>query len=168
MSTGNVRQFFETSDGKLVNLDNVTNIVFDPDFTDRFGNKRSKIIFNLDYHLSLPRSDKKVADYVYSVYTDKNEYQESVKKLNELVNRKSWIAPITNNTISKVINPDKISFMTKDDDNYRVILNLNTSVSFYGDYQRLTSDFVYLNFYDDEEYQNNLTYITELLKQWKF
>jgi hypothetical protein len=163
-----MKQFFETSDGKLVNLNNVTNIVFDPDFTDRFGNKKSKIIFNLDYFVSLQKSDKKVADYVYSVYLNKSEYDKAVDVLNKLVNEKSWIAPITNGGIYKIINPEKISFMTTDDDNYRVILNLNTTVSFHMDYQRMTSDFVYLNFKDWDEYQNNIVYITELLKQWKF
>jgi hypothetical protein len=163
-----MKQFFETSDGKLVNLNNVTNIVFDPDFTDRFGNKKSKIIFNLDYYVSLQKSDKKVADYVYSIYTDKNEYDKAVDVLNKLVNEKSWIAPITHGAIFKIINPEKISFMTTDDDNYRVILNLNTTVSFHMDYHRMTSDFVYLNFKDWDEYQNNIVYITELLKQWKF
>ena len=52
-----MRQFIETSDGDLINIDNVSNIVFDPDWTDRFGNHKPKIIFNFAYPVSLPKSD---------------------------------------------------------------------------------------------------------------
>jgi len=159
-----MKQFIETSDGDLINLKSVSNVVFDPEWTDRFGNAKPKIIYNFDYPVSLSRSDKKISDYKYSIFRDLNEYQCEVDIINNYVNEMEWIAPIINNKISKVINPEKISFMTSDDDNQRIILNLNTSVSFHGDYSRMTSDFVYLNHYDWEEYQNNLSYIRGLLK----
>ncbi len=159
-----MKQFIECSSGDLINLKSVSNIVFDEDWTDRFGNHKPKIIYNFDYPVSLPRSDKKISDYKYSIFRTKEEYQNEVQKINNFVNSENWIAPIINNKITKVINPDKISFMTSDDDNLRIILNLNTSVSFHGDYSRMTSDFVYLNHYDWEEYQNNLSYIKGLLK----
>ena len=158
------RQFVETNDGDLVNLNSVTNIVFDENWTDRFGNHKPKIIFNFDYPVTLPKTDKKISDYKYMIFDTKSEYELKVKELEFLVNEMGWIAPIVNNRIDKIINPDKISFMTHDDNNQRIILNLNTSVSFHGDYSRLTSDFVYINFNDWEEYVNGLKYIRDLLK----
>lgn len=163
-----MKQFIETSDGDLINVKSVSNIVFDPDWTDRFGNHKPKIIFNFDYPVSLPRSDKKISDYKYDIFRSKEEYQDAVQDINRLVNEMEWIAPVINNKISKVVNPEKISFMTSDDDNMRIILNLKTSVSFHGDYHRMTSDFVYLNHYNWEEYQNNLSYIRGLLKLKEF
>ncbi len=160
-----MRQYIESSDGDLINLKSVSNIVFDPDWTDRFGNHKPKIIYNFDYSVSLPRSDKKISDYKYSIHRSLEEYQYEVNKINEIINNLEWIAPTVNNKISKVINPDKVSFMTSDDNNMRIILNLNSSVSFHGDYNRMTSDFCYINFFDWEEYQNNLSYIRGLLKQ---
>jgi len=159
-----MRQFIETSDGDLINLDSVSNIVFDQEWKDRFGNHKPKIIFNFAYPVSLPRSDKKISDYKYLIFKSVEEYKAVEKDLEKLINSKNWIAPVINNKIQKIINPDKISFMTFDDDNLRIILNLCTTVSFHGDYQRMTSDFVYLNHYDWEEYQNNLSYIRGLLK----
>ena len=161
-----MKQYFLTNDNKLVNLSNVTNIVFEEDFTDRFQNKKSKIIFNFDYQVTLPKSSKKVPDYVYSVYPEdqKDKYLNDVALLNRLVNEKNWIAPIINGKIQKIINPEKISFMTTDEDNLRIIINLNIPVSFHMDYSRLTSDFVYLNCTTYDEYKQNLYYIEEMLK----
>jgi len=163
-----MRQFIETSDGDLLNLENVSNIVFDPEWSDRFGNKKPKIIYNFDYPVSLPKSSKKISDYKYDIFRTKEEYDNAVLDLTKLINEMNWIAPVINNKIQKIVNPNKISFMTSDDDNMRIILNLSTSVSFHGDYERLTSDFVYLNHYDWEEYQNNLSYIRGLLKLKEF
>ena len=164
MNEERVKQFIETPDGDLINLQSVSNIVFDPEWIDRFGNHKPKIIFNFDYQVSLPRSKKKISDYKYLIFRTESEYQSVVDELQDLINKREWIAPVINNKIDKIINTDKISFMTSDDDNLRIILNLKTPVSFHGDYDRMTSDFVYLNHYDWEEYQNNLSYIRGLLK----
>jgi len=159
-----INQFLETPEGDLINLQAVSNIVFNPDWTDRFGNYKPKIIFNFDYQVSLPRSSKKISDYKYLIFRTEEEYQSIVNQLEPLINQKDWIAPVINNKIEKIINIDKISFMTYDDNNLRIILNLKTPVSFHGDYERMTSDFVYLNHSDWDEYQNNLSYIKGLLK----
>ena len=163
-----MNQFIEGNCGDLINLESVSNIVFDEDWTDRFGNHKPKIIFNFSYPVSLPRSEKKISDYKYLIFKSKEEYKVLEKELEKLVNEKRWIAPVIDNKIQKIINPDKISFMTSDDDNLRIILNLCTSVSFHGDYERLTSDFVYLNCTNVSEYQNNLSYIRGLLKLKEF
>ena len=161
-------QFLETPDKDLINLQSVSNIVFDPDWTDRQGNHKPKIIFNFDYQVSLPGSDKKIADYKYIIFGDKKDYDQYVFILNQLVNEqpngKNWLAPMINGKVNKIINPDKISFVTSDDSNLRIILNLRTPVSFHNNYKRMTSDFVYLNHNNWDEYQNNLGYITGNLK----
>ncbi len=163
-----MKQFIKTSNGNMINLESISNIVFDPDWTDRFGNHKPKIIFNFNYPVSLPKSDKKISDYKYDIFRTKEEYDAAVQDLNRLITEKQWIAPIINGKIQKIINPDKISFMTSDDDNLRIILNLNSSVSFRHDYDRMTSDFVYLNHHDWDEYQNNLSYIKGLLELKEF
>ena len=163
-----MKQFVETPDGDLINLEAVSNIVFNPDWTDRFGNQKPKIIFNFDYQVSLPRSDKKISDYKYLIFRSKAEYDSVVQELTRLINENEWIAPVIDGKIEKIINPDKISFMTSDDDNQRIILNLKTPVSFHGDYDRMTSDFVYLNHSNWNEYQNNLSYIRGLLGLKRF
>ena len=142
-----MKQFIETIDGDLINLNAV-----------------SKIIYNFDYQVSLPRSDKKVSDYHYSIFETLECYEDEVQRLNDLINKENWIAPIIENKVQKIINPNKISFMTKDDSNLRIILNLKSPVSFHGDYHRMTSDFCYINCTDWDEYQRNLEYITSLLK----
>jgi hypothetical protein len=163
-----MKQFMRTSDGDYINLLQVSNIVFEPDWTDRFGNHKPKIIYNFNYQVSLPNTDKKISDYKYSIYRSMQEYEADVEELNKLINEKKWIAPIVNNKINKIINPDKISFITHDDDNMRIIINLSTPVSFHGNYHRMTSDFVYINHTDWEEYQNNLSYVYGMLKQKEF
>ena len=163
-----MKQFIETPEGDLINLKAVSNVVFDPDWTDRFGNHKPKIIFNFDYQVSLPRSEKKISDYKYLIFRSKAEYDSVVQELTRLINESEWIAPVINGKIEKIINPDKISFMTSDDDNLRIILNLRTPVSFHGDYDRMTSDFVYLNHSNQDEYQNNLSYIRGILGLKRF
>ena len=158
-----MKQFIQTNDGDLINLCSVSNVVFVPDWKDRFGNHKPKIIYNFDYTVSLPRSEKKVVDYKYSIFESLNKYEQEAKQLNKAINELGWLAPIINNKIDKIINPNKISFITKDDDNLRIIINLNAPVSFHMDYSRLTSDFIYLNCTDWDEYQNNLRQIMGIL-----
>ena len=154
-----MKQYFVTNDGKMVNLTEVTNIAFDPYFTDRFGNATPKIIFNFSYGVHLPKSDKVISDYVYSVYHNKADYDKAVKHLNQLINKKNWIAPVVDGEINKIINPDKVSFINFDDSNLRLIFNLTSSVSFHRNYHRLTSDFVYIDCVSPDEYQRNKDYV---------
>jgi hypothetical protein len=163
-----MKQFIETPEGELINLKNVSNIVFMPDNTTRQGQHKPKIIFNFDYHVTLPKSDKKISDYKYLIFDTIQEYKSVEKELEKLINEKEWIAPIIDGKIEKIINPDKISFVTQDDNKLRIIVNLSSSVSFHGNYFRYTSDFVYLNHTDPEEYERNLSYIRGLLKLREF
>ena len=149
-------------DYKIVNLDNVTNIAFEE--TD----KSYKIIFNMNYGVSLKhKTDKIIPDYVYFKY-EKHQEQEKdqvLQELDKLINEKMWIAPVIDNEVTRIANPRYISFIATDEYKNRIILNLSTSISFHSDNKRKTSDFMYLDFTNKEEYKNNLEYIKDQLNQ---
>ena len=150
-------------DYKMVNLENVSNIAFE-EYYNRNNELVYKIIFNFDYGVSL-KSDynKIIADYVYFIYSDKDEYTEMVEELSKLINEKMWIAPLIDGYVNRIANPDKISFVAIDERKNRIILNLNTSVSFYSNKDRKTSDFLYFDFKSHDEYKSNLKYIQDQL-----
>ena len=152
-------------DNKIVNLDNVSNIAFE-EYKDRDENQKYKIIFNFNYAVSLKSNDDKlISDYVYFVYDNKSEYDVMIDELSKLINEKMWIAPMIGGYVSRIANPDKISFVATDSRKNRIILNLATSVSFYSSYSRKTSDFLYFDFLNEQEYKENLEYIKEQLNQ---
>jgi len=144
---------------KNVNLKNVTNIAFE-NYINRDSQEEYKIIFNFNYSVSLKNDfEKQIPDYCYFIMTDKEKYDDYVDTLNPLINEYKWIAPIINGRVSRITNPECISFISTDPRKNRVILNLNTSVSFYSNVSRKTSDFIYLDFADPTEYKDNLLYI---------
>ncbi len=148
---------------KTVNLKEVSNIAFTQEY-NRAGDLYYKIIFNFDYGISLRGNNGKIiADYCYFVYNDYNDYEKMEEKLSDLINEKGWIAPIVNGSVSRIVNPDKISFMATDTRKNRIILNLSTSVSFYNDFSKKTSDFIYFDFNTLDEYKENLVYIQDQL-----
>jgi len=157
---GPVDQYGDT---KIVNLDQVSNIGFDEGI-DRFGNPKYKIIYNFTYPISLKNNvQKQVPDYVYHVYTDYTEYQKQVSKLNQQINEAKWFAPIINNTVSRIVNPKFISFISTDKSKNRIITNLSCSVSFYNDYNRRTSDFIFFDFEDKETMESEFLYLKDIL-----
>lgn len=149
-------------DYKMVNLENVSNIAFE-EYVDRNNDLCYKIIFNFNYPVSLRNDYKKhIADYVYFVYRDdtqKGVYDKMTEELSELINEKNWIAPLVDGVVSRIANPKMISFMATDQRKNRIILNLATSVSFYSNTDRKTSDFLYFDFVSLQEFNENLEYI---------
>lgn len=154
-----MQMFFETNDSKFVNLREVTSIAFE-EYTDRNGIDKYKVIFNMNYGISLRNNtDKIISDYVYSVYEDRREFDDVLLYLMNLVDEYLWIKMKE----PRIVNPDHISFVTQDYRKNRIILNLASSVSFHGNDFSKTSDFVYLNCSDAEEYNERLTSIREQL-----
>ncbi len=148
-------------DNKMVNLENVTNIGFE-EYYNRDGKLTYKIIFNYNYGVSLRNDFQKIiSDYNYFVYSEaeKPDYDKLTDQLSELINEKGWIAPLINGTVSRIANPKLISFVATDKRKNRIILNLATTVSFYSNIQRKTSDFLYFDFGSEEEFNENLEYI---------
>ena len=63
----------------------------------------------------------------------------------------------------RLVNPDHISFVTQDPDKFRVIINIASSVSFHSNYNSRTSDFIYINCKNEEEYTDFLGELREQL-----
>ena len=155
-----MNMFFETKDHKFVNLREVTSIAFE-EYTDRFGVEKYKVIFNMNYGVSLKNdTSKMIADYVYSIYNTREDFTDAFLYLINLVDEYQWIKCKE----PRIVNPDHISFVTVDKHRNRIILNLSCSVSFHGDHASKTSDFVYINCSDKDEYYERLTNIRESLE----
>ena len=150
---------------KTVNIKNCSSIAFEHG-TDRFKEKYWKIIFNYNYSVSLNKNiDKKIPDYTYFRFPNEEEYNKIRDKLNVLINEHKWLAPKIKGKVSRIINPDNISFLAVDPGKFRVILNLNNSISYFNDYRRLSSDFVYIDFETEEEFLSEYEYIKDQLDQ---
>ena len=148
-----MKQYFITNDNKYVNLRETTSIAFE-------DNNRYKIIFNMNYGISLKNNTNKIiSDYVYSVYNTYEEFEENLLYLMNLVDEYQWIKCKD----PRLVNPDHISFVTTDPRKNRIIINIASSVSFNGDLKNKTSDFVYINCDDQDEYNEKLTYIQDAL-----
>jgi len=149
---------------KIVNLDQVTNICFEQ-YTDRYQEKKWKVIFNFSYGISLKDNlSKIIPDYCYFIYnTDTLSEYKSVKQvLNNQVNSGEWIAPL-DKTIDRIVNKDFVSFIATDPRKNRIIVNLTTGVSFHNNYSQITSDFVYFDFSTPEKYVLELKYMKDLI-----
>ena len=150
--------FLENED-KVVNTDAVTNIVIE-------GNK---VIFNLDYGVSLQDNvDKIIPDYVYMIVKD----PEDLKRMKADIDSLNWITSEFGNydrnnnyrANNRIVNPEAISFLKFDDRKSRVIFNLRNSISFNRDVYQRTSDFVYFDHTNDEDYNVERERITNILK----
>ena len=158
-------------DEKIVNLSKVSNIAFDT-YVNHNQVRIWKIIFNMSYSVSLKNQPNKlIPDYIYFVYEDKNQYQKTVNVLNGLINEHQWIAPFVGSgdsaKVTRIVNPEMISFVATDKRKNRIILNLASPVSFWNDENRLTSDFIYFNFGTEKDFKNELSYIRDQLSNKK-
>lgn len=151
--------FFETSDSKYVNLKEVTSIAFE-EFKDRFDTPKYKVIFNMNYAVTLKGSNKLISDYIYSIYENYTEFKDVFDYLMNLIDEYQWIKLKE----PRIINPYHISFLTQDPNKNRIIINLASTVSFHGNNTAFTSDFVYINCDNKDEYQDKLTSIREALE----
>jgi hypothetical protein len=155
-------------DEKLINLHSVTNIAFE-EYTDRNGLDAYKVIMNFDYGVSLKNDfDKQISDYAYFVMNDESQFIEYKEMLNTLVNENGWIAPIVNGEIKRIFNPDKISFVATDKRKNRIIFNIATSVSFYNNVKRKSSDFAYIDFDTPEDFEAEYNYIKDQLENREY
>jgi len=143
--------------GKIVNTNAVTNIVIE-------GNK---VIFNLDYFVSLQGEDNKhIPDYVYMYFDTNGEMDDVIAKINSL----NWITSDFGTTYngsykknSRIVNPNAISFITFEDRKNRIIFNLRNSISFSRNVQSKTSDFVYYDHENENDYYAESDRISEIL-----
>jgi len=146
-------------DSKIVNLKQVSNIGFEF-YTDRNGRDTWKIIINFSYGVSLKNDfQKSISDYQYFVFHDETEYNRYVDVLNNLINENGWLAPKVNGIVKRIINPDMISFIATDSRKNRIILNLATTVSFYNNNNRKTSDFLFIDFDSEQDFLDEYKYM---------
>ncbi len=116
----------------------------------------------MNYGISLRSNpDKIISDYVYSVYTARSDFDDALFYLMNLVDEYQWIKMKE----PRIINPEHISFVTQDYKKNWIILNLASSVSFHGNDHSRTSDFVYLNCSNADEFNERLSNIREQLEE---
>ena len=151
---------FLSNEDKMVNTDSVTNIVIE-------GNK---VIFNLDYGISLQGDDAHIiADYVYMIVKDPGALEQMKQDIKSL----NWIdsnfgAEDYKNVYrdnNRVVNPDAISFVKFDNRKSRIIFNLRSSVSFKRNIYQKTSDFVYYDHSYIDDFEDEKIRITNILKE---
>lgn len=142
----------------LLNLESVSNV--------NIQRKRNRVIFNLNYTIGVPKSSKedqskRISDYVYWDFSNNLELVNSVENLlnhnyikeNFIILGNSWI------------NKNEISTVKFDQNKLRFIFNLSNSATFVdrkGDI-RLTSEFVYVDFDDYNEFEVNMKYVATIL-----
>ena len=147
---------FIKNKNKLVNLDSVTSVVIEG----------TKVIFNLDYGISLRNVNEKIiADYVYFFYDSVEEVQEVIKIVSKV-----FLNSQTSSVSNRYINPNKISFIKfeefdkQDNEKNRIIVNFNVSVSFNGINDVKTSDSIYLDYNRKADYISEVNRFTNILE----
>jgi hypothetical protein len=143
-----ISNFIKSPKGdSIVNIDNVTSIMFEG----------KKVIFNMNYGISLNHNiDHIIPDYVYFYYNDIND----TRVVKSLLQHFGWFTFNASDNPNRWVNPNSISFikteirMKKDIKKYRIIINLNSSVSLSNDIFARTSDAVYYDFTNEEDFDN--------------
>lgn len=142
---------FLTANDRVVNLSNVSNI-------NIIDGKR--IIFNMNYNIEITYYDKTskqekskfISDYVYWDAQDRNEM---AKNLETIRNFKYFNDNFINQRVGNgFINKNEISSVKFSERKNRVIFNLSHPVTFvdYDGKEKITSEFVYVNCSDADEY----------------
>ena len=142
---------FLRANDRVVNLKNVSNI-------NIIDGKR--IIFNMNYNIEITYFDKVtkqeknkfISDYVY---WDASNAQEMAKNLQTIKSFKFFNDNFINQGIGNgFINKSEISSVKFSDRKNRVIFNLSHPVTFvdYDGREKITSEFVYVNCPDEEQY----------------
>ena len=147
---------------QIVNLDNVTSIMFDP----------RKIIFNMNYGISLStRKDQIIPDYVY-FYIDKDN-RDSSKNLKRILQHYGWFSFSKSDNSNRWVNPQNISFVKTEiriknsKRKYRIIINLANTVSLSNDIFSKTSDAVYYDFDNEKDFESAIIALNDYLEPVK-
>ncbi len=150
--------FLRTND-RIINLQNVSNINVLKD--------SNRIIFNMNYNIEIAYFDKVqrkektkfISDYVY---WDANSFEEMSENLKELQSMKYFDKTFINQTAGNgFINKNEISSVKFSDRKLRVIFNLSHPITFtdFDGKEKITSEFVYVNFNDQNHYASYVNYV---------
>jgi DNA integrity scanning protein DisA with diadenylate cyclase activity len=127
----------------------------------------NRIIFNMNYNIEITYFDKVqrkemnkfISDYVY---WDSNNYKELIENLKTLQSLKYFDSTfIKQNADNGFINKYEISSVKFADKKYRVIFNLSHPVTFtdFDGNEKITSEFVYVNCSDQDQYNAYVNYV---------
>jgi len=150
--------FLQTND-RIINLQNVSNINVLKD-----GNR---IIFNMNYNIEIVYFDKVqrkekskfISDYVY---WDSNTHDDMLKNLKQLEELKFFKDNFIKQSVNAgFINKNEISSVKFSDKKYRVIFNLSHPITFtdFDGREKITSEFVYVNCADQNQYAAYVNYV---------
>lgn len=148
--------FFQVHD-KIINLKNVSNI-------NVLKNKK-RIVFNMNYSIdiSIGQQQKTISDYVYWDFLDIDSLNDNIESLG---NNEYFGLNYIENGNDGFININEISSIKYAKPKNRVIFNLSHPVTFidFDKRAKITSEFVYANFNNREDYLSYIYYLKEFLK----
>lgn len=148
--------FLQTND-RIINLANVSNINILVD--------KNRIVFNLNYSIEIDANGKTklISDYVYWDSVNKENLELNIKHLssNGYFKNNFLIQPNENG----FININEISSVKLSEKKNRVIFNLSHPVTFkdFDSNERITSEFVYVNCKDVNEFKLYVVYVKTIL-----
>lgn len=155
--------YLQTND-RLINLRNVSNI--------NVLKENNRIIFNLNYNIEIVYFDKQtkrekskfISDYVY---WDAINYNDMLQNLSHLASNDYFVTNFINQVNDNgFINKNEISSIKFSDKKNRVIFNLSHPITFtdFDGREKITSEFVYVNCNDFNQYNDYVNYVREELK----
>jgi hypothetical protein len=139
-----------------INLDNVSNVYFD--------RNNSKIVFNMNTSCKL--NGNYSADYTYWEYVSGED--DVIDRVSDILESEGFIVP--NNMYNRFVNPKSVTSFKVDENKLKVIYNLKCTVTHPEDVkkrlpvdrQRLTSDFVFIKFRDEDEFYDYIQKLDEI------
>lgn len=148
--------FLQTND-RIINLANVSNINILVD--------KNRIVFNLNYSIKIDANGKAklISDYVYWDSVNKENLELNIKHLGG--NKYFKDNFLTQPSDYGFINLNEISSVKFSEKKNRVIFNLSHPITFkdYDGNERITSEFVYVNCKDVNEFKQYVNYVKSIL-----
>lgn len=148
--------FLQTND-RIINLRNVSNINILVD--------KNRIVFNLNYSIEIDANGKTklISDYVYWDSVNKENLELNIKHLGNNNYFKDNF--LTQPSDYGFININEISSVKLSEKKNRVIFNLSHPITFkdYDGNERITSEFVYVNCKDVNEFKAYVNYVKSIL-----
>jgi hypothetical protein len=156
-----ISNFIKNPQGdQIVNINNATSIMFEA----------KKVIFNMNYGISLNRNlEHIIPDYVYFYYKN----TEDTRNVKALLQYFGWFTFRASDNNNRWVNPNNIASIKTETriknskTKYRIIVNLNSSVSLSNDIYARTSDAVYYDFTNEEDFNNAKIILDDYLETTK-
>lgn len=145
-------KFIKFKEQKAVNLDRVSNI-----YIVKNSDSTGKVVFNLDYSVKIFPNEKGKglkysSDYVYWLFTSNEELNRIIMLIKQNITD-DWFIP-DNYEAFRFINMNKVSTITYDSSKNRVIFNLCYNITHPREEDKITSDFVFFDFSDEESFNS--------------